>query len=561
MRSTLEVDWPLMQNGFDFTAIAGAESTYDQVVAALDAQYGSSSANGDTGIEGARRDASISTRDAQYYASRDTSWASALNSSTSLGTSPWIVKERTSANAQAAYSTNRANAQAAHDAALLSAVDNWQTSNRASTLSLLLAEGQSREAYHKATASVYANWEMGFGNLLGDKPAGTGWDGSQQIANQELPPSIGAKATPTAKAGLQLVSAKDESSSQDEEVPEDGNIWSLPNRPSPKQLEPLYDHYGKEVADQMIESRWPSKPIPESKYSIRAYEPNEEERFAQSIPGYWRLQHLIELSESGALSAKERDEAQALASEYMFRYRLARGSDGSFLGYLNMTTGLTIAGQNPNFNQFMSGAAALVATSSKAVRPNVRLDVKPRYTQQPVIPAPWSAPKPVTPSIPQNKIPPVAPAPALGKILENAPNSIAGSAEHKALRWKEYQDRGGGWTYERWSNVYEQNMGRARAANKVVDDYHGGLGWGRREVTVDVDGVPRKLDIADVATRRGFEVKSGYTTLNAEIRSELARDAALRGQGWDIRWHFDGTASKPLMQELDRLGIPYTGGN
>jgi hypothetical protein len=175
MRSTLEVDWPLMQNGFDFTAIAGAERTYDQVVAALDAQYGSSSSNGDTGIEGVRRDASISTRDAQYYASRDTSWASALSSSTSLGTSPWIVKERTSANSQAAYSTNRANAQATHDAALLSAIDNWQTSNRASTLSLLLAEGQSREAYNKATASVYANWEMGIGNLLGDKPAGTDW--------------------------------------------------------------------------------------------------------------------------------------------------------------------------------------------------------------------------------------------------------------------------------------------------------------------------------------------------------------------------------------------------
>jgi hypothetical protein len=165
----------LMQNGFDFTAIAGAERTYDQVVAALDAQYGSSSSNGDTGIEGVRRDASISTRDAQYYASRDTSWASALSSSTSLGTSPWIVKERTSANSQAAYSTNRANAQATHDAALLSAIDNWQTSNRASTLSLLLAEGQSREAYNKATASVYANWEMGIGNLLGDKPAGTDW--------------------------------------------------------------------------------------------------------------------------------------------------------------------------------------------------------------------------------------------------------------------------------------------------------------------------------------------------------------------------------------------------
>jgi hypothetical protein len=175
------------------TAIAGAERTYDQVVAALDAQYGSSSSNGDTGIEGARRDASISTRDAQYYASRDTSWASALNSSASLGTSPWIVKERTSANAQAAYSTSRATAQAAHDAALLSAVDNWQTSNRASTLSLLLAEGQSREGYHKATANVYANWEMGVGKLFADKPDGTRWsdESDESQANEDPTPVSG----------------------------------------------------------------------------------------------------------------------------------------------------------------------------------------------------------------------------------------------------------------------------------------------------------------------------------------------------------------------------------
>jgi hypothetical protein len=157
------------------TAIAGAESTYDQLVAALDAQYGSASSNGDTGIEGARRQAAISTRDAQYYASRDTSWAGTLSGSATIGNTPWTLKAIAAANARAAYSTSRASSQAAHDAALLSAMNDWQTSNRTSTLSLLLAEGQSREAYNKATATVYANWEMGAGNLLGDKPAGTGW--------------------------------------------------------------------------------------------------------------------------------------------------------------------------------------------------------------------------------------------------------------------------------------------------------------------------------------------------------------------------------------------------
>jgi len=155
--------------------IAAAEREYDQTVASLDAQYGSESSNGDTGVEGATRRSAIKTRDAQYYSARDTSWANTLSGSTTLGTTPWTVKATTAANAQAAYSTNRARAQAAHDAALLSAIDNWQTSIRSSTLSLLLAEGQSRETYNKATATVFANWELGVGNLLGDTPEGTGY--------------------------------------------------------------------------------------------------------------------------------------------------------------------------------------------------------------------------------------------------------------------------------------------------------------------------------------------------------------------------------------------------
>jgi len=56
-------------------SIAGAERTYDQTVASLDAQYGSESSSGDTGVEGATRRSAIKTRDAQYYAARDTSWA------------------------------------------------------------------------------------------------------------------------------------------------------------------------------------------------------------------------------------------------------------------------------------------------------------------------------------------------------------------------------------------------------------------------------------------------------------------------------------------------------
>jgi hypothetical protein len=156
--------------------IAAAEREYDQTVASLDAQYGSASSNGNTGVEGATRRSAIKTRDAQYYAARDTSWANTLSGSTTLGTSPWTVKAITAANAQASYSTSRASAQAAHDAAMLDAIEDWKLSSRESLTDLLFTEGQSRETYNVATSNVYANWENGVGNLLGDKPAGTEWE-------------------------------------------------------------------------------------------------------------------------------------------------------------------------------------------------------------------------------------------------------------------------------------------------------------------------------------------------------------------------------------------------
>ena len=165
--------------------IAAAERLYDQTVASLDAQYGSESSNGDTGVEGATRRSAIKTRDAQYYAARDTSWANTLSGSTTLGTTPWTVKAISAANSQAAYSTSRASSQAAHDAAMLEAIEDWQLSSRESLTDLLFTEGQSRESYNVATSNVYANWENGVGNLLGDEPEGTGWEeGKDSVFNQ-----------------------------------------------------------------------------------------------------------------------------------------------------------------------------------------------------------------------------------------------------------------------------------------------------------------------------------------------------------------------------------------
>jgi hypothetical protein len=150
---------------------------------------------------------------------------------------------------------------------------------------------------------------------------------------------------------------------------------------------------------------------------------------------------------------------------------------------------------------------------------------------------------------------------ALDGALPGASGGGPGSLSHMASRWDEYQARGGTWSYDRWSGTYAQNMDRARAAHRAADDYHARLGWGQREVTVQVrmpDGsmANRRLDIADVQQTRGIEHKSGYQALDENNRWEIERDRALvRDEDWSIEWVVQGTVSEPLRRALQEAGI------
>jgi len=136
-----------------------------------------------------------------------------------------------------------------------------------------------------------------------------------------------------------------------------------------------------------------------------------------------------------------------------------------------------------------------------------------------------------------------------------------GTAAHKAATWDYYKDRGGEWEYDRWASVYDANQTRATQAHAAADRYYQTLGWGTREVTVtlNVDGEPtsRRLDIADPATRRAIEYKTGYQTATAENLWEVARDAELVRRDWDVQWVFRDRPSQPLLDALDRAGIRY----
>jgi hypothetical protein len=137
-----------------------------------------------------------------------------------------------------------------------------------------------------------------------------------------------------------------------------------------------------------------------------------------------------------------------------------------------------------------------------------------------------------------------------------------GSASHRAARWQEYLDsfKPGGsragktpWSQERWDRYYDLNMTRPTVANQPVLDYHGQLGWGRRQVDVATDLGTRRLDIADVTGRRGVEVKSGYIRMSPELRSQINRDAWLVQRGWDIEHHF-APGSRASQGYLDAWG-------
>ncbi len=140
-----------------------------------------------------------------------------------------------------------------------------------------------------------------------------------------------------------------------------------------------------------------------------------------------------------------------------------------------------------------------------------------------------------------------------------------------AQRWIQYKESGGNYTFDRWSNVYESNMGKARAAAAKVEQYFDNISFncpaGKtcREVTqnVVVNGEQRvrRLDIANenAVPPHGIEVKAyetGKVYKTQDIIREIEADAQLVRDGWKIEWKFiDCELSQPLRDALIEAGI------
>ncbi|PRZ12379.1 hypothetical protein CLV36_11443 [Laceyella sediminis] len=142
---------------------------------------------------------------------------------------------------------------------------------------------------------------------------------------------------------------------------------------------------------------------------------------------------------------------------------------------------------------------------------------------------------------------------------------VPGSSEHKAQRWKEYQENGGQMSYSHWSKLYDGNMGKPTKSHQIVDEYRNTLPWkGSMQVSVKTPYGRRLLDIANEEMKKAIEHKTtikegtvGYFSLNERIREEVAKDAYLvKEEDWDITWVFENAdASEPLKQALKENGI------
>lgn len=111
------------------------------------------------------------------------------------------------------------------------------------------------------------------------------------------------------------------------------------------------------------------------------------------------------------------------------------------------------------------------------------------------------------------------------------------------------------------------NMQQARKPHEAVARYRekNGLtkdkGWRTEKTIRDNKGNERRLNIVNKKRGKEIEHKKGSQYLSKSNLSEIERDAALReNTDWDIRCHFDDHASKPLLDKLDELGIPWTMG-
>lgn len=120
--------------------------------------------------------------------------------------------------------------------------------------------------------------------------------------------------------------------------------------------------------------------------------------------------------------------------------------------------------------------------------------------------------------------------------------------------WRAYQDRGGAWAWERWSDNYVNNQGHAARGTAFENAYFEARRFADGEwrtnysVKGDLDlPFDRNYDIVQLEPRPvAYELKSG----NSVDAAQLAKDAKLTRSGVQVNYVFGREPSAATIARL-----------
>jgi hypothetical protein len=137
---------------------------------------------------------------------------------------------------------------------------------------------------------------------------------------------------------------------------------------------------------------------------------------------------------------------------------------------------------------------------------------------------------------------------------------VAGSDEHKAQRWLDFQARNAAkaepWTYERWEKQYLTNMRNTSVGLAREAEYRQAMN--AESKTLKTPLTQRQIDMYIGDELYCGQLKTGKMGLNKQARTEdIPKDDELIKAGYQVEYILEKGGSKPFLTALDRIGASY----
>ncbi len=168
----------------------------------------------------------------------------------------------------------------------------------------------------------------------------------------------------------------------------------------------------------------------------------------------------------------------------------------------------------------------------------------------------------VTPAAGTHGSPRVAVAAAAAPVVAATGKTklIAGTPEHKAARWADYQARNAGdphmWDQARWEKQYDTNMENCSRGLRVEREYR--QAFGATSETLKTSLTFRQIDIFIEAQDYCGQLKTGKMNLTQQARLyDIPKDSELVKTGYQVEYILEQGASKPFLEALNTAGVTY----